>query len=124
MIEGFFGSKGELYFDIDLITDTGEVITVTALLDTGFTDWLALNAQDVLGLGWRELERREMATALGEGEFLVYEGRVVFDALESIVPVLVGDGITEILIGLKWLEKRRLIADRPKNSLILADSSD
>jgi clan AA aspartic protease len=124
MIEGFFGSKGELYFDIDLITDLGETITVAALLDTGFTDWLGMNTQDVVGLGWQELERREMTTALGEGEFSIYEGRVVFDIEESIIPVVVGDEIVEVLLGLKWLEVGRLSVDKKRNSLILDYGGD
>jgi predicted aspartyl protease len=124
MIEGVFGSGGELYFDLDLITGSGDVITVSALLDTGFTDWLALNAQDAEGLEWTLLERREMATALGEGEFFIYEGRVVFDGEGSIVPVVVGDGISGVLLGLKWLDERRLIVDRKKNILILERSGD
>jgi len=38
MIQGYFGDKGELYFEIDLIAADGSVVTVDALLDTGFTD--------------------------------------------------------------------------------------
>ncbi|GFE71801.1 aspartyl protease [Chroococcus sp. FPU101] len=119
MIEGFFESKGELYFEIDLITNEGNLITVSGLLDTGFTDWMAMNSQDALGLGWMLTQRREMATALGESEFLVYEGRVVFDNQESTIPVVVGEGITEILLGLKWLENRKLVVDRKINLLVL-----
>ncbi|MEG3439454.1 aspartyl protease [Pannus brasiliensis CCIBt3594] len=124
MSAGFFGDDGELYFDLDLITGSGEIITVSSLLDTGFTDWLALNVQDAEELEWTLLERREMATAPGEGEFFIYEGRVVFDGEESIVPVVVGDGISGVLLGLKWLDERRLIVDRKKNRLILERSDD
>jgi predicted aspartyl protease len=52
LIEGKFGSKGELIFEIYLIADNGLIITVDALLDTGFTDWLAINNQDAESLGW------------------------------------------------------------------------
>jgi predicted aspartyl protease len=51
MTQGFFGNKGELYFEINLIAPDGESITVVALLDTGFTDWLAMNNQDAEGFG-------------------------------------------------------------------------
>lgn len=124
MSAGFFGDGGELYFDLDLITGSGDVITVSALLDTGFTDWLAPDAQDAEGLEWTLLERREMATASGEGEFFIYEGRVVLDGEEAIVPVVVGDGISGVLLGLKWLDERRLIVDRKKNILILERGDD
>ncbi|GGA23691.1 hypothetical protein [Okeania sp. KiyG1] len=51
MTQGFFGSKGELFFEIELITADGSIITVDVLLDTGFTDWLAIDIQDVESLG-------------------------------------------------------------------------
>ena len=45
MIQGFFGEKGELLFEIDLIAADGSIISVNALLDTGFTEWLAMDTQ-------------------------------------------------------------------------------
>jgi predicted aspartyl protease len=44
------GNKGELFFDIDLIATDGLVID--AMLDTGFTDWLAMDIQDIKSFGW------------------------------------------------------------------------
>jgi len=46
MIQGYFGSKGELFFEIELVAADGSSLTVEALLDAGFTDWLAMNIQD------------------------------------------------------------------------------
>lgn len=63
MIQGYFGSKGEMFFEIELIAADGSVIAVDALLDTGFTDWLAMDTQDVESLGWSFLEREERLTA-------------------------------------------------------------
>lgn len=65
MIQGSFGERGELYFDIDLMAADSSLITVSALLDTGFTDWLAINIQDAESLGWLFVEKREMRTARG-----------------------------------------------------------
>lgn len=59
MIEGQFGSKGELIFEIDLIASDRLIITVDALLDTGFTDWLVINNQDAPRLGWRLVDNEE-----------------------------------------------------------------
>ncbi|HBY75660.1 MAG TPA: aspartyl protease, partial [Cyanobacteria bacterium UBA11148] len=112
MIEGTFGSKGELYFEIDLITADGSVITVNALLDTGFTDWLAMDVQDIESLGWSFIEPEKRLTARGEAEFNIYESTVSFDSQELTIPVLGGEEITEVLIGLPWLETRRLVVDR------------
>ncbi len=52
MIQGRFDEeKNQLFFEIGLVADDGEVMFVDALLDTGFTDWLAMNSQD-LDFNW------------------------------------------------------------------------
>ncbi len=56
MIQGYFSDKGELFFEINFIAADGSVIPVDALLDTGFTDWLAINIQDVDSLEWTFIE--------------------------------------------------------------------
>jgi predicted aspartyl protease len=43
LIEGKFSSNNELFFEIGLVASDGFIITVDALLDTGFSDWLAIN---------------------------------------------------------------------------------
>ncbi|MFB2896219.1 aspartyl protease [Aerosakkonemataceae cyanobacterium BLCC-F50] len=106
MISGKFGEIGELIFEIDLIAADGEIFTIDGLLDTGFTTgWLALDTQDVLSLGWAMIEsERAMQIARGEAFFDIYEGRVVLDGQEYVIPVLAGDGIPESLLGLQWLK--------------------
>ena len=121
MIQGTFGNKGELYFEIDLIAADGSVITLNALLDTGFTDWLAMNSQDVESLEWLLVDKREMQTARGDVTLNLYEGSVIFDGQEITIPVLGGEEITEILIGLPWLENRRLVVDRKAGILTLGE---
>jgi predicted aspartyl protease len=80
MISGEFSDKGELIFEIGLIAADGDVIPVRALLDTGFTGWLAIDNQDAESLGWLlESEQRDMQTALGEARFNLYEGIVLLD---------------------------------------------
>ncbi len=46
-MEGYFDEKGQLFFDIDLITSDEELIPVSALLDTGFTGWIAINTSSL-----------------------------------------------------------------------------
>jgi predicted aspartyl protease len=121
MSQGSFGDKGELYFEIDLIAADSSVITVIALLDTGFTDWLAMNTQDVDSLGWLLVDKREMQTARGDVTLNLYEGTVSFDGQELTIPVLGGEEITEFLIGLPWLETRRLVVDRKAGLLTLGE---
>ncbi|MEM1169578.1 MAG: aspartyl protease [Cyanobacteria bacterium P01_H01_bin.35] len=119
MIPGFFGSKGELFFEMELVAADGSIITVNVLLDTGFTDSLAMDIQDAESLGWQYIKTQEMKTARGESLFDIYEGTAIFDGQEMKVPVIVGNGIPEILIGLSWLENRRLVVDRKAGILTL-----
>ena len=121
MISGRFGNIGELFFEIALIAADGEMIPVETLLDTGFTTgWLAIDTQDAESLGWSVIDLDlTMQTARGEQFFDLYEGRVLLDGQEFIVPVHAGAGIPEVLLGLQWLETRRLFVDRPQGVLTL-----
>ena len=119
MIQGSFSNQNELFFEIDLIAADSSVITVNALLDTGFTDWLAINTQDAESLGWSFVEKRNMYTARGQARFNLYQGNVYFDNQELSVPVLGGRHITEVLLGLVWLETRRLVVDMKAGLLML-----
>ncbi len=121
MIQGFFGNNGELYFEIDLIAADGSIVTVDALLDTGFTEWLAMDIQDVDGLGWSYIKKRKMQTARGEVNFKIYQASVSFDGNDLTLPVLAGKEITEVLIGLPWLENKRLVVDRKMGILTLGE---
>ncbi len=106
MIAGKFGNIGELIFEIDLIAADGERLSIDVLLDTGFTTgWLALDNQDVESLEWSKIEsERAMQMARGEEFFDIYEGRVVVDGQEYIIPVLAASGIPESILGLQWLK--------------------
>jgi len=121
MITGRFGELGELFFDLEIIGADGENIPVEALMDTGFTTgWLAIDIQDVESLGWSAIEfDRSMQTARGEELFNLYEGKVIIDGQEFIIPVHASSGISEVLLGLQWLEIRRLVVDRQAGVLIL-----
>ncbi len=113
MISGEFNSQGELVFEINLITADKDVIPVNTLLDTGFTGWLAIDNQDALSLGWtlKINEQRDMQTAQGEARFNLYEGTVLLDGEEFIIEVLGGDQLQDILLGIRWLQTKRLVAD-------------
>jgi predicted aspartyl protease len=120
MISGEFNSKGELVFEIGLIGAEGEPIPVNVLLDTGFTGWLAIDNQDAESLGWLlDSNPSRMQTAQGEAEFNLYEGTVLLDGQEFTIPVLGGDELEDILLGVPWLQTRRLVADFPAGVLTL-----
>ena len=50
MIRGRFEEKQQIYFDINLIYRYGLSLSVEAMLDTGFTELVAMNKQDVESL--------------------------------------------------------------------------
>ncbi len=85
MIQGEFDEIGQLFFEIELIAANGEKLPVTALLDTGSTEWLAINDQDLEALEWSLLSGRNIVTGMGEASFNSYSGKVVLDAQEFTV---------------------------------------
>ncbi|KYC41935.1 aspartyl protease [Scytonema hofmannii PCC 7110] len=113
MILGEFSSRGELIFEIGLIAADGDIIPVNAILDTGFTGWLAIDNQDALSLGWNLNinERRDMQTAWGEARFNLYQGIVLLDEQQFTIEVLGGSQLPDILLGVNWLQLKRLVAD-------------
>lgn len=121
MISGRFGENGELLFEIELIATSGDRFPVEVLFDTGFTTgFLAINFQDLEVLEWPLIQSKiEMTTARGDEFFDLYEGKVVVDSQEWIVPVYVGDELPGILMGAQWLEMMQLIVNKPRGILTL-----
>lgn len=121
MITGRFGKKGELFFEIELIANNGESFPVEALLDTGFTTgFLAINSQDLEALNWSLITPQlEMETAGGDEFFDIYEGKVIWDGQEFIIPVHIGDNLPDILIGSQWLEIMELAVNKQREILTL-----
>ncbi|WP_396681792.1 aspartyl protease (plasmid) [Microcystis aeruginosa FACHB-524] len=105
LIRGTFGDNCEIFFPIALITGEGENLSVDAMLDTEFTEFLAINKQDVEGLNWAYFDQKEMLTARGLANFDIYLGKVLINEREFEVPVFAGDDIQEILIGSQWLKE-------------------
>ncbi|MEG4799253.1 aspartyl protease [Microcoleus sp. ARI1-B5] len=119
MIEGSFGDNDELFFEVEVIADNGLELPVDALLDTGFSGWLAMDEQDLEGLDWIYIRRQEMRTARGEFDFDLYAGKIRIDDREFDIPVHVGAGVPEVLIGRQWLKTRRLVVDMSADVLTL-----
>jgi predicted aspartyl protease len=121
MISGWFGENGQLFFEIELIASNGEIFPVEVMLDTGFTTgFLAINSQDLDGLDWSLIVPKiEMKTARGDALFDIYEGQVIVDGQEFIVPVHVGGELPEILIGSQWLDRMQLVVNKPMGILTL-----
>jgi predicted aspartyl protease len=122
MIEGTFGGEDELFFELELIAADGLELPVDAMLDTGFSGWLAMENQDLEGLDWIYVKQQTMRTAKGEFNFNIYAGKVRIDGQEFDIPVHVGDGVPEFLLGRQWLKNRRLLVDIPQGILTLETS--
>ncbi|MFM7405469.1 MAG: hypothetical protein ACKO3K_02055 [Cuspidothrix sp.] len=68
----------------------------------GFTDWLGIDNQDAITLGWLEENQKEdMQTAYGEAQFNLYQETIFFDEGELIIPVLGGNELQDILLGVR-----------------------
>ncbi len=89
------------------------------MLDTGFSYWLAIDEQDLDALAWTYFDQQIMRTARGDVRFEIYVGKVKFDGQELDIPVHVGKGLTEVLLGRRWLTNRRLVVDIPSSELTL-----
>lgn len=89
------------------------------MLDTGFTEYLAMNKQDVQSLDQPFLRQNKLRTAQGETEFDVYNGRVIIDGQEFEVPVFAGDEIQEILLDSRYLKLFILVANYAENRVSL-----
>lgn len=63
MIQGTFGSKGQLFFEIDLITYDGLNLPVDAMFDTGFTGFMVINKQDLDSLNWAYMGNEPLINA-------------------------------------------------------------
>jgi predicted aspartyl protease len=118
-MNGFFGDEDALLFSIELITLDGLELPIDAMFDTGFSYWLAIDNQDIDALNWVRLERQTMRTARGDFEFDIYAGKIKLDGQEYDIPVHVGQGVSEVLLGRQWLTTRRLLVDMPSHLLTL-----
>lgn len=119
MIQGRFGEKGEIYFDIDLVDVNGLSFSVEAMLDTGFTELMIMNQQDIETLKWILLGQDKLRTAQGEAIFNIYLGKVVIAQQEFEIPVFAGEDIQEVLLGSQWLKLFILIANYQQGRVTL-----
>ena len=118
-MNGFLGEEDSLLFEISLIASDGLELPVDAMLDTGFSDFLAINDQDIDALGWEHLREQIMRTARGDVKFNIYIGKVIFGGQEYDIPVHVGKDLSEVLLGRQWLQSKRLVVDIPSSVLTL-----
>lgn len=120
-MRGRFGELGELWFEMELLASDELTISIDVWLDTGFTGWLAMNDQDAQTLEWEFIGQRQMVTARGEAIFNAYTGIVRFGGDRFEIPVLGGEDVPEVLLGLACLQTQRLVVDFPTKLLTLGE---
>ena len=119
MIQGSFGNKGQIFFEIELVTNGGLILPIDALFDTGFAGFIAISTQDLDGLEWRYSGEETLQTAKGESKFRIYLGKVLLDGQEYEIPVYAGSKITEVLLGSEWLKFLPLVVNYQAGILTL-----
>lgn len=119
MMQGTFDDVGHLFFEIDLITNNELNLPVDAMLDTGFTGFLAINKQDLDALEWIYRDDERMLTAKGEMLFERYSGKILLDGQVYEIIVFAGDEITEVLLGSEWLKILPLVVNYQAGILTL-----
>lgn len=88
----------------------GELQAFPAIVDTGFTGWLALTPDIIRQLGLQEWRRHEAVLATGSVEMVAYfRSMVLWDG--RMVPAVIAETDHLPLIGMKLIEGRRLIID-------------
>ena len=60
-----------------------------------------------------------MQTARGEARFNLYEGKVAIEGEKFTVDVLGGNELVNVLLGVLWLQSKRLVVDFPMGVLTL-----
>ncbi len=110
---------GKLFFEIDLITSDGLDLPLDAMLDTGFTGFMAIKKQDLECLDWAYIGEESLRTAEGESRFDIYLGKVLLNEQEYEINVYVGDEITEVLLGSEWLKILPLVVNYQAGILTL-----
>lgn len=89
---------------------SGEEITVDAVLDTGFSDYLALTDEQVRALNL--LPSNHVASTLADGTTrtaLLYFASVEWDGIPTLIEVVGGDDVP--LIGMALLQGYNLSVD-------------
>lgn len=118
-IQGKFGVEDALFFEIALIDNKGLELEVDAMFDTGFSYWLAVDSQDIDAFDWIRVERETLRTAHADYDYDIYAGKIKFGDQEYDIPVHVGEGLSEVLLGRQWLTTRQLLVNMPSRLLTL-----
>jgi clan AA aspartic protease len=119
MIQGTFDDEGHIFFEIELIASDELNLPVDAMLDTGFTGFLAINKDDIDSLSWMFVRQDDLQTAQGISSFDIYVGKILLDGQKYDIPVFAGNELTEVLLGSEWLKIMPLVVNYQAGILTL-----
>jgi clan AA aspartic protease len=110
VISGSVDERLNLLVPLTVKGFNGQELSIQAVLDTGFSNWLSLTDEQVQFLGLLPSGTAESALADGSVvPVVLYMGIVVWEGIERLVEVVGGD--TDPLLGVKLLEGNRLVVD-------------
>ena len=109
-MRGRVTSRREAVMELQLEGPRGQAQRVTAVIDTGFTEWLGLPRERIASLGLPARGAQSIVLADGtQTSFSLYWATVRWHGANLPVPVLaIGSGA---LIGMGLLEGSRMTAD-------------
>lgn len=123
MIEGYINSIGEPIVELRISGAVGSMVTMAAVINTGFSDYLTLPMAVIesLELPWAETTRVQLADGTSHVAD-VYRCRVQWDG--TLRSILVQAAETDALAGLKLLRGCHLEFDFIADGRLTIDKLD
>ncbi|HEY3246179.1 MAG TPA: clan AA aspartic protease [Phycisphaerae bacterium] len=119
MITGTVTPTREALIELDVVGSAGQVLSVRALLDTGFNGWLTLPSATIAALGLNWLRRGRAALADGSHSiFDVDAATVIWDGQPRDVAIDSMDAEPLLGMSLVWQHEIRIEAREQGDVLI------
>ena len=117
MIRGIVNPQLEAVIDITVTNSKGGVLSVPAVIDTGFSAWLTLPPNMIAALGWRWDQLFTGTLADGSNTiFDVYAGTIVWDG--NTIDILVQAADSVPLVGMALIEGFELTVEAVDQGIV------
>ena len=121
MLTGTVSDDLQAWVSMELLAESGELVSIDVVLDTGFNGQLALSTSIIQQLELLEDISRLAVTATGDRVSLAtYRGTVLWDEQPRIVEVVQAD--SEPLLGMELLLGCRVTLDVRGGGAVTIDS--
>lgn len=123
MITGYMNARDEAIVVLTLSNEEGETADIECVIDTGFTEYLALSHRVIRELGLRQAGEEEVALADGSATVLaLYTVGVLWNEEERTVTAYAVDG--NCLIGMKQLRGSLLTLEIIRDGLVSIEPAE